>query len=108
MNVDSLTTRLPSLLRANTELFSGKDLQELDNTLATLESQSEEEADETLSKFYVEHRHIRDALRKLSNDTRELGKVPPTDSKQSVRLKNFFQDLRQQVQDKLKTQSKSE
>lgn len=104
MSDDDLLTYLPSLLETNSDLFTTKDLRDLDDTLSQLETLSDDEAEETLNNFYITHPHIRDELEKLEG-ARELKKVKPSQANQSTRITNFFPELSQQVKDKLKSKS---
>ena len=85
---------LPHLLEKQPELFSNQDLRELDYTINLLESKSDDEFKKVLSDFYKKHRHIRDALRKLSESEREINNLKPSSSKQ-YSVSNFFPVLRQ-------------
>lgn len=89
---------LPHLLEERPELFSNQDLQELDNTINLLESKSDDEAKKVLSDFFKKHRHIRDALRNLSEEEREINNLKPSASKQ-YSITNLFPRLRQIIKD---------
>ena len=89
---------LPHLLEEQPELFSNQDLQELDDTINLMESKSDDEAKKVLSDFYKTHRHIRDALRNLSEAEREINKLEPSGSQQ-YGVTNFFPRLRQIIKD---------
>ncbi len=67
---DDFLPFLPYLLEKQPELFSNQDLQDLDNTITLLETQSDDDAEDTLYDFYINHRHLRDPLRKLSEAER--------------------------------------
>jgi|GEM_PF-1944187 len=73
MTPDPLLSRMPALLENNPKLFTQQDLQDLEQALATIEIQSDDEAAETLAAFYRTHRHIRDALRNLSSERWGVG-----------------------------------
>ena len=88
----------PHLLEKQPELFSNQDLQELEETINLLESQPDDEAKKLLSDFYKKHRHIRDALRKLSESEREINNLKPSASKQ-YSVTNIFPRLRQIIKD---------
>jgi hypothetical protein len=103
MTSDSLLQALPILLETKPELFSAADLQNLEQTLAPLENDPPENADEILRDWCKARRPIRDALRNLSSDRAEVKKVKPSQANQSKRTTNFFQELSQQVKDKLAT-----
>ncbi|MEQ8757329.1 MAG: hypothetical protein RID09_27910 [Coleofasciculus sp. G1-WW12-02] len=103
---DDLLPYLPSLLETKSDLFTTQDLQDLDNTLSQIQTLSDDEAEETLNNFYITHPHIRDELENLEEGDRELKKVKPSQANQSTRTTNFFQELSQQVKDKLKSESK--
>ncbi|NER97691.1 MAG: hypothetical protein F6J86_28245 [Symploca sp. SIO1B1] len=102
---DELLPYLPSLLERNSELFTTQDLRDLDDTLSKLEKLSDDEAEETLNNFYMTHPCIRDQLERMEEGNRELKKVKPTQANQSTRITNLFQELSQQVKDKLKSES---
>lgn len=105
---DDLLLYFPSLLKTNSELFNTQDLQDLDNTLSQIQTLSDYDAEETLNNFYATHPHIRDELENLEEgDRAELKKVNPSQANQSTRTTNFFQELSQQVRDKLKSKSKN-
>ncbi|MCL1466471.1 hypothetical protein [Argonema galeatum] len=104
---DPLLLQLPTLLEtAQPGLFSIEDLRDLDRTLESLENDPSANADDILRNWCMARRSIRDELIIKSSDRKEVGQGKPSDSEQSSRTKNFFQELRQQVQDKLKNQSK--
>ncbi|MFP4411217.1 hypothetical protein [Coleofasciculus sp.] len=103
---DELLPYFPSLLETNSDLFTTQDLQDLDNTLTQIQTLSDNEAEETLNNFYITHPRIRDELENLEEGDRELKKVKPSQANQSTRTTNFFQELSQQVKDKLKSESK--
>lgn len=104
---DELLPYLPSLLETNSNLLTIQDLQDLDNTLSQIQTLSDDKAEESLNNFYITHPHIRDELEKLEEGDRELKKVKPSQVNQSTRTTNFFQELSQQVKDKLKSESKN-
>lgn len=102
MTSDPLLQSLPLLLETKPELFSTADLQDLQQTLASLENNSPENTDQILRNWCKVRRHIRDPLRNLASDRAELKKVPPSQPNQSTRITNFFQELSQKVQEELK------
>lgn len=102
---DPLFLAFPNLLETKPELFSTEDLQDLDRILAPLENNPPENADEILKNWCRKRHRILDELRNFSSNRKELGKVPPTQPIQQARLSNWFQQLRQQVKDKLNSQS---
>jgi len=102
MTIDPLLQTLPSLLENQPQLFSIADLQDLQQLLADVENESPEIAEETLIDWCIE-RELRDALRNFSSDRAEVKKVKPSQANQSKRTTNFFQELSQQVKDKLAT-----
>jgi hypothetical protein len=106
MTSDSLLQSLPVLLETKSELFSPADLQDLQQILAPLENNPPENAEQILRDWCKARRPIRDALRNLASDRAELKNVPPSKANQSTRTTNFFQELSQQVKDKLKSESK--
>lgn len=93
----------PLLLETRPELFSTADLQDLQQTLAPLEKEPAENANQILRDWYKARPQIRDALRILADSNRELKKVPPSQASQSARVTNFFQELSQKVKDKLES-----
>jgi hypothetical protein len=95
---DELLLFLPHLLEKQPELFSNQDLHELDDTINLLETESDDNAENALYDFYVNHRHIRDALRDLSEAEREINNLPPSSSKQ-YGVTNFFPRLHQIIKD---------
>ena len=103
---DDLLPYLSSLLETNSDLFTTQDLQDLDDTLSQIQTLSDDEAEETLNNFYITHPRIRDELENLEEGDRELKKVKHSQANQSTRTTNFFQELSQQVKDKLKSESK--
>lgn len=106
MSSDPLLQSLPVLLDTKPELFSTTDLQDLQQILTPLENNPPENAEKILRDWCKARRPIRDALRNLASD-RELKKVKPSQVNQSTRTTNFFQELSQQVKDKLKFESKN-
>lgn len=103
---DELLPYFPSLLETKSDLFTTQDLQDLDNTLSQIQTLSDDEAEETLNNFYITHPRIRDELENLEEGDRELKKVKPSQANQSTRTTHFFQELSQQVKDKLRSESK--
>ncbi len=103
---DELLPYFPSLLETKSDLFTTQDLQDLDNTLTQIQTLSDDEAEEILNNFYITHPRIRDELENLEEGDRELKKVKPSQANQSTRNTNIFQELSQQVKDKLKSESK--
>lgn len=101
MTSDSLLQFLPVLLETKPELFSADDLQDLLQTLASLENNPPDNADEILRDWCKARRPIRDALRNFSSDRAEVKKVKPSQANQNQRTSNFFQELSQQVKEKL-------
>lgn len=95
---DELLPLLPYLLEKQPELFSNQDLKELDHTINLLETESDDDAEDALYDFYINHRHIRDALRKLSESEREINNLKPS-SKKQYSVSNFFPLLRQIIKD---------
>ncbi len=95
---DEYLPLLPHLLEEQPELFSNQDLQELDDTIALLETQSDDDAEDSLYDFYINHRHIRDALRNLSEAEREIKTLKPSASK-PYGVTNIFPRLRQIIKD---------
>lgn len=109
MILDPWLQNLPILLETRPELFSTADLQDLLQTLAPLENDPPENAEQILREWCKARRPIRDALRNLSeNDKAEVKKVKPSEPKDSKRTTNFFQELSQQVKDKLEQQNQSQ
>ena len=105
MNSDSLLQNLPVLLETKAELFSTADLQDLLQTLAPLENDPPENANQILKEWCKARKPIRDALRNLARNRAEVKKVKPSQSSDSKRTTNFFQELSQQVKDKIKQQN---
>ncbi len=100
MTIDPLLQALPSLLENQPQLFSIADLQDLQQLLADVENESREIAEGTLIDWCIE-RELRDVLRNLSSDRAEVKKVNPSQANKTQRTTNFFQELSQQVKDKL-------
>ena len=98
---DELLPFLPHLLEKQPELFSTQDLQELDYTINLLETESDDDAEDALYDFYINHRHIRDALRNLSEAEREIKNLKPSASKQ-YGVTNLFPRLHQIIKDNQK------
>ncbi len=101
MTSDPLLQNLPFLLKTKPELFSLANLQDLLQTLAPLENNPPENADQILREWCKARRPIRDALRNLASDRAEVKKVKPSEPNDSKRTTNFFQELSQQVKDQL-------
>jgi hypothetical protein len=109
MTSNNWLSNLPVLLETKTELFSSDDLQNLLQTLASLENNPPDEAENILKEWCKARRPIRDALRTLSeNNKAEVKKVKPSEPNDSKRITNFFQELSQQVKDKLEQQNQSQ
>jgi hypothetical protein len=107
MSSDPLLQSLPVLLDIKPELFSPADLQDLQQILAPLENNPPENAEQILRDWCKARRPIRNALRNLASDRAELKKVKPSQANQSTRTTNFFQELSQQVKDKLESKPKN-
>ena len=101
MTTDPLLQSLPLLLETKPELFSLADLQDLLQTLAPLENNPPENADKIFKDWCKARRPIRDPLRNLARNRKELKKVKPSQANQSTRITNFFQELSQKVQEEL-------
>ncbi len=98
---DSFLPNLPILLETKPELFSPAVLQDLLQTLAPLENNPPDNAEQILREW-CKSQGLRDELRNLSENYKpELNKVKPSEPKDAKRPTNFFQELSQQVQDKL-------
>jgi hypothetical protein len=108
MTSDSLLQFLPILLESKPELFSNTDLQDLLQTLAPLENNPPENAEEILREWCKARRPIRDGLRNLAINRAEVKKVKPSEPNDSKCTTNFFQELSQQVKDKLEKQNQSQ
>ncbi len=108
MTSDDLLKNLPILLKKKPELFSINDLQDLQQTLTPIENNPPENAEQILKEWCKKRKSIRDALRNLGSDRAEVKKVKPSESNDSKRTTNFFQELSQQVKDKLKQQNQSQ
>ncbi|NEO71234.1 hypothetical protein [Moorena sp. SIO3H5] len=99
----------PYFLETKPEVFSIEDLQDLDRTLARLQSNPPENLEKILRNWFKERFTIRDEFRKFYDiRKKELGKVPPTPPIQPDRLDNWFQELREQVKDQLNSKGKGE
>lgn len=108
MTSDPLLQNLPVLLETKPDLFSTSDLQDLLQTLAPLENNPPENADQILREWCKARKPIRDALRNLASDRAEVKKVKPSEINDSKRTTNFFQELNQQVKDKLEQKKQSQ
>lgn len=106
MTNDPFLQSLPILLETKPELFSTADLQDLQQTLAPLKKEPPpENADEILRDWCKARRPIRDAL--INLPIRELKVVEPSQANQSTRITHFYPELSQQVDNKLKPESKN-
>lgn len=110
MNSDNLFQYIPFLLETKPELFSPADLQDLLQTLAPLENNPSENAEDILREWFKARKPIRDALieLELERNRGEIKKVKPSQTKDSKRTTNFFQELSQQVKDKLEQKKQSQ
>lgn len=109
MTTDPLLQAFPILLETKPELFSTADLQDLQQTLAPLENTPSENAEQILREWCKVRKPIRDALRDIViSDRAEVKKVKPSEANASKRITNFFQELSQQVKDKLEQQNQSQ
>ncbi len=97
MIYDEYLPFLPHLLEEQPELFSNQDLQELDYTINLLETQSDDDAEDAIYDFYINHRHIRDALRKLEA-SKEINNLKSSNSKQDG-VTNLFPRIHQIIKD---------
>ena len=89
---------LPHLLEERPELFSNQDLQDLNQTIDLLETQSDNDAKNPFSDFCINHPHIRDVLRNLSEVEREIKNLKASASKQ-YGVTYLFPRLRQIIKD---------
>lgn len=106
MTTDPLLQAFPIILEIKPELFSNADLQDLQQILAPLENNPPENAEEILREWCKARKPIRDALRgEMEKDRAEVKKVKPSAANDSKRTTNFFQELSQQVKDKLEQQN---
>ncbi|NMG10435.1 hypothetical protein [Brasilonema sp. UFV-L1] len=110
MTTDPLLQAFPILLETRSELFSPADLQDLLQTLTPLENNPPENAEQILREWCKARKAIRDALRDIvmKSDRAEVKKVKPSEPNDSKRTTNFFQELSQQVKDKLEKQNQSQ
>jgi hypothetical protein len=110
MTADPLLQAFPLLLETKPELFSTADLQDLQQTLAPLENNPPENAEQILREWCKARKPIRDALRDIvmKSDRAEVKKVKPSEPNDSKRITNLFQELSQQVKDKLEQQNQSQ
>ncbi|NEQ81743.1 MAG: hypothetical protein F6K26_16265 [Moorea sp. SIO2I5] len=106
---DPILLVFPYFLDSKPEVFSREDLQDLDQTLARLQSNPPENVEEILINWFKARLTIRDKLIEFEEIYRaELGKVPPTEPIHPDRLENWFQELREQVKDKLNSKGNGE
>ncbi|EGJ31260.1 MULTISPECIES: hypothetical protein [Moorena] len=98
----------PYFLDTKPEVFSMEDLQDLDQTLADLQSNPPKNVDKIIRNWFKARLTIRDEFRKFEKQRKELGKVPPTPPIQPDRLNNWFQELREQVKDQLNSKGNGE
>lgn len=103
MTTDPLLQAFPIILETKPELLSNADLQDLQQILAPLENNPPENAEEILREWCKARKPIRDALRNINRA--EVKKVKPSAANDSKRTTNFFQELSQQVKDKLEQQN---
>jgi hypothetical protein len=108
MTSDSLLQNFPVLLEDKPELFSTADLQDLLQTLAPLENDPPENADQILREWCKARKPIRDELINLASNRAEVKKVKPSELNESKRTTNFFQELSQQVKEKLEKINQSQ
>ena len=100
---DPLFLAFPKFLEKKSELFSTEDLEDLDRTLAPLENNLPENAEEIL-RNWCGKRPIGNELSEFVGNKQELGEVPPPPI-EPARLSNWFQELREQVKEQLKFKS---
>ncbi|NEO76955.1 hypothetical protein [Moorena sp. SIO4G3] len=94
-------------LETKSEDFEFEDLQDLDQTLVALDTQTEADLVNILTNWFKNHTKLTDTLR-LFADERELKHSPklPSNSEASI-LQNLF-ELRQTNQEIIKTKTKQQ
>ncbi len=110
MTTDPFLQAFPILLETKPELFSTADLQDLQQTLVPLENNPAENAEQILKEWCKARKPIRDALRDIIMriDRADVKGVKPSEPNNSKRITNIFQELSQQVKDKLEQQNQSQ
>ncbi len=99
---DELLPYLPHLLEEKTFFLTDKDLEDLESIIVQLKTKSDDDAEEALYNFYIDHRQIRDALRELSENDREIDNLERSTSQQSS-IANLFPRL-EEIMEKMKKQ----
>lgn len=107
MASDPWLQSFPTLLKSKPELFSNKDLQNLQQILAPLQNEPPEDADKILKDWFKARLPIREALEDLDDERQEVEKVRPSKSNDSKHITNIFQEISQQVQKILEQQNQS-
>lgn len=108
MIINPFLQPLPNLIKNQPELFSITDLQDLQKLLVSLENEVPETVEEILIDWCIE-RELRDTLRNISESNRaEVKEVKPLETDASKRITNYFQELSQQVKEKLEKLNQSQ
>jgi AAA-like domain len=107
--IDGLLKGLPILIKSQPLLFSIADLHDLLQTLAPLKNNPPESAQQILRDWCKVRQPIRDALRDLAmaSDRAQVKNIKPSNPNDSKPNTNFFQQLSQQVKDRLEKLNES-
>ncbi|NEO94704.1 MAG: hypothetical protein F6K56_32750 [Moorea sp. SIO3G5] len=92
-------------LKTHSEKFELKDLQDLDQLLATLDTPTEAELDQMLTDWLQTHTEVRDTVLPFAETNKELKRSPdlPPNSEAGI-LQNLF-ELRQTNQEIIKAKT---
>ncbi|EGJ33937.1 MULTISPECIES: hypothetical protein [Moorena] len=95
----------PQVLKTHSEKFELEDLQDLDQVLAALDTQTEGELVNLLKNWFQNHTKVTETIRKFAQTTQELKKSPepPPNSEASI-LQNLF-ELRETNQETIKAKT---
>jgi hypothetical protein len=82
----------PQALKAIPDAFKTEDLQDLDATLAGLDTQPTAELIKTLKDWFQTHTHARDTAIQFANNKREIAKLAPKPLRSEAEiLENLFE-----------------
>ncbi|NEO61180.1 MAG: hypothetical protein F6J98_12285 [Moorea sp. SIO4G2] len=95
----------PQVLKTKSEEFELEDLQDLDQVLAALDTQTEGELVDLLKNWFKNHTKVTETIRKFAETTLELKNSPklPPNSEASI-IQNLF-ELRQTTKEIIKAKT---
>lgn len=102
INFEEIITIFPQVLQTQIHNFSAEALQDLDQVLASLSTQSETESISNLKAWLKKHKLERDFLAAYSSQAkREVGNIPRSSEKSETEIRqNLFELLSIRTQQK--------